>query len=137
MDSPPCSSASTRELGQATSPRWSSPASTPTRAATPSSTRCSRSSAREATYEVHNHHNFAWRERHFGTDVWVIRKGCTPAFPGQEGFVGATMGEPSVILRGVGLGRVARPAVLDRPRRRAGDVAHAGGGQARARAGSA
>ena len=54
----------------------------------------------EATYEVHNHHNFAWRERHFGTDVWVIRKGCTPAFPGQEGFVGATMGEPSVILRG-------------------------------------
>lgn len=54
----------------------------------------------EATKEVHNHHNFAWRERHFGTDVWVIRKGCTPAFPGQEGFVGATMGEPSVILRG-------------------------------------
>jgi tRNA-splicing ligase RtcB len=54
----------------------------------------------EATEEVHNHHNFAWRERHFDTDVWVIRKGCTPAFPGQAGFVGATMGEPSVILRG-------------------------------------
>ena len=30
----------------------------------------------------------------------MIRKGCTPAFPGQTGFVGATMGEPSVILRG-------------------------------------
>src|SRR3954463_2638561 len=54
----------------------------------------------EATESVHNHHNFAWRERHFDTDVWVIRKGCTPAFPGQDGFVGATMGEPSVILRG-------------------------------------
>lgn len=54
----------------------------------------------EATHEVHNHHNFAWREHHLGTDAWVIRKGCTPAFPGQEGFVGATMGEPSVILRG-------------------------------------
>ncbi|MGH2897731.1 MAG: RtcB family protein, partial [Solirubrobacteraceae bacterium] len=54
-----------------------------------------------STYEVHNHHNFAWRERHMGVDAWVIRKGCTPAFPGQEGFVGATMGEPSVILRGV------------------------------------
>jgi tRNA-splicing ligase RtcB len=53
-----------------------------------------------STYEVHNHHNFAWRETHHGEDVWVIRKGCTPAFPGQEGFVGATMGEPSVILRG-------------------------------------
>src|SRR5207253_814646 len=26
----------------------------------------------EATEEVHNHHNFAFRERHFGTDVWVI-----------------------------------------------------------------
>lgn len=54
-----------------------------------------------STYSVHNHHNFAWRERHFDTDVWVVRKGCTPAFPGQEGFVGATMAEPSVILRGV------------------------------------
>jgi tRNA-splicing ligase RtcB len=53
-----------------------------------------------STYAVHNHHNFAWRERHLGTDAWVIRKGCTPAFPGQEGFVGATMGEPSVTLRG-------------------------------------
>jgi tRNA-splicing ligase RtcB (3'-phosphate/5'-hydroxy nucleic acid ligase) len=53
-----------------------------------------------STYEVHNHHNFAWREKHFGIDAWVVRKGCTPAFPGQEGFVGATMGEPSVILRG-------------------------------------
>ena len=63
------------------------------------STRCSRSSAR-ATYEVHNHHNFAWIEDHVGTDSWVVRKGCTPAFPGQKGFVGGTMGEPSVILRG-------------------------------------
>src|SRR4051812_21083851 len=54
----------------------------------------------QSLYEVHNHHNFAWRERHFDTDVWVVRKGCTPAWPGQEGFVGATMGEPSVILRG-------------------------------------
>ena len=55
----------------------------------------------ESTYEVHNHHNFAWRENHAEVGVWVVRKGCTPAFPGQEGFVGATMGEPSVILRGV------------------------------------
>lgn len=55
----------------------------------------------EATYEVHNHHNFAWCEQHHGVDAWVIRKGCTPAFPGQAGFVGATMGEDSVILEGV------------------------------------
>jgi tRNA-splicing ligase RtcB (3'-phosphate/5'-hydroxy nucleic acid ligase) len=55
----------------------------------------------EAVHEVHNHHNFAWREEHFGRSYWVIRKGCTPARPGQEGFVGATMGDESVILEGV------------------------------------
>jgi tRNA-splicing ligase RtcB len=55
----------------------------------------------EATYEVHNHHNFAWQEEHFGRTFWVIRKGCTPARPGQEGFVGGSMGDDSVILEGV------------------------------------
>jgi len=50
---------------------------------------------------VHNHHNFAWKETHDGTELWVVRKGATPAFPGQSGFVGGTMGEPSVILEGV------------------------------------
>jgi tRNA-splicing ligase RtcB (3'-phosphate/5'-hydroxy nucleic acid ligase) len=55
----------------------------------------------EAVHEVHNHHNYAWREEHFGRTYWVIRKGCTPAQPGQEGFVGATMGDNSVILEGV------------------------------------
>ena len=51
--------------------------------------------------EIHNHHNFAWRERHFDRDLWVVRKGATPAFPGQKGFVGGSMGDISVILRGV------------------------------------
>ncbi len=55
----------------------------------------------EATHEVHNHHNFAWREEHFGRTYWVVRKGCTPARPGQEGFVGGSMGDDSVILVGV------------------------------------
>jgi tRNA-splicing ligase RtcB len=50
---------------------------------------------------VHNHHNFAWREKHGGTDLWVVRKGATPAFPGQRGFVGGTMTENAVILEGV------------------------------------
>lgn len=53
-----------------------------------------------AVESVHNHHNFAWLEEHFGEKVWVVRKGCTPAFPDQKGFVGATMGEDSVILVG-------------------------------------
>jgi tRNA-splicing ligase RtcB len=55
----------------------------------------------EAVHEVHNHHNFAWREEHFGRTYWVIRKGCTPARPGQEGFVGGSMGDESVVLEGV------------------------------------
>lgn len=50
--------------------------------------------------EVHNHHNFAWFENHGGEDLWVVRKGATPAFPNQRGFVGGTMGENSVILEG-------------------------------------
>lgn len=54
----------------------------------------------EAGFEVHNHHNFAWQEEHDGRKLWVVRKGCTPAFPGQQGFVGSTMGEDSVILEG-------------------------------------
>jgi tRNA-splicing ligase RtcB len=55
----------------------------------------------EPTHEVHNHHNFAWPEEHFGRTFWVVRKGCTPAWPGQEGFVGGSMGDESVILEGV------------------------------------
>lgn len=49
---------------------------------------------------VHNHHNFAWREEHDGEPFFVVRKGATPAFPGQRGFVGGSMGDDSVILRG-------------------------------------
>lgn len=53
------------------------------------------------TDKVHNHHNFAWREKHHGRDYWVVRKGATPAFPGQRGFVGGSMGDHAVILSGV------------------------------------
>lgn len=55
----------------------------------------------EILEEVHNHHNFAWKENHFGKELWVVRKGATPAFPGQRGFVGGSMGDISVILEGV------------------------------------
>jgi tRNA-splicing ligase RtcB len=51
--------------------------------------------------EVHNHHNYAFRETHDGTDWWVCRKGATPAFPGQRGFVGGSMGDDAVIIEGV------------------------------------
>jgi len=51
--------------------------------------------------EVHNHHNFAWREEHDDQDYWVVRKGATPAFPGQKGFIGGSMGDDAVIIEGV------------------------------------
>lgn len=55
----------------------------------------------EATFEVHNHHNYAWKETHFGKEYIVVRKGATPAAPGQLGFVGGSMADISVILEGV------------------------------------
>ena len=51
--------------------------------------------------EVHNHHNFAWREKHNGDEFWVVRKGATPAFPGQKSFVGGSMGDDAVIIEGI------------------------------------
>ena len=49
---------------------------------------------------VHNHHNFAWMEEHDGERYVVIRKGATPAFPGQKGFIGGSMGDDAVIVQG-------------------------------------
>lgn len=55
----------------------------------------------EAKLEVHNHHNYAWKETHFGKECIIVRKGATPAAPGQLGFVGGSMADISVILEGV------------------------------------
>lgn len=55
----------------------------------------------EVTDSVHNHHNYAWRETHGGKNLWVVRKGATPAFPGQRGFVGGSMGDDAVIIEGI------------------------------------
>jgi tRNA-splicing ligase RtcB len=54
----------------------------------------------EIVEEVHNHHNFAWQENHRGENLWVVRKGATPAFPGQRGFIGGSMGDPAYIVEG-------------------------------------
>src|SRR5690625_1796160 len=56
---------------------------------------------RKSLQEVHNHHNYAWKEAHFGKDYIVVRKGATPAAPGQLGFVGGSMDDISVILQGI------------------------------------
>jgi tRNA-splicing ligase RtcB len=49
---------------------------------------------------VHNHHNFAWKETHGDRQLIVVRKGATPAFPGQKGFIGGSMGDDAVIVEG-------------------------------------
>lgn len=51
--------------------------------------------------EIHNHHNFAWKETHQDKELWVIRKGATPNWPGVQSFVGGSMGDFSYILQGV------------------------------------
>jgi tRNA-splicing ligase RtcB len=50
-----------------------------------------------AAQEVHNHHNFAWKEG--GT--WVVRKGATP-LTRELAFIGGSMGDGAVIVRGTG-----------------------------------
>src|SRR5918993_29751 len=54
----------------------------------------------QAARRVHNHHNFAWWEEHDGKKMLVIRKGATPAFPGQQGFIGGSMGDDAGIVEG-------------------------------------
>jgi len=51
--------------------------------------------------EIHNNHNAVWEETHFGENYYVVRKGATPAFPGQKGFIGGSMGDNAVIVEGV------------------------------------
>lgn len=55
----------------------------------------------EFTDQVHNHHNFAFIEEHDKEKYFVVRKGSTPAFPGQRSFIGSTMADVSVIVRGL------------------------------------
>ena len=55
----------------------------------------------DSVWEVHNHHNFAWEEEHDGKRCIVVRKGATPAWPGQKCFIGGSMGDLSVIAEGV------------------------------------
>jgi tRNA-splicing ligase RtcB len=69
---------------------------------------------------VHNHHNFAWKEQHEGEELVVVRKGATPAFPGQKGFVGGSMGDNAVILQGA-------PADTDLQRRALYSTVHGAG----------
>jgi tRNA-splicing ligase RtcB len=52
--------------------------------------------------DLENHHNFAWKEHHFGRDVVVHRKGATPAAAGVLGIIPGSMAAPGFVVRGRG-----------------------------------
>jgi tRNA-splicing ligase RtcB len=57
----------------------------------------------EAQAEAVNcHHNYVQRERHFGEDVLVTRKGAVSARKGELGIIPGSMGAKSFIVRGLG-----------------------------------
>jgi len=51
---------------------------------------------------INCHHNYVVRERHFGADVFVTRKGAIRAGKGELGIIPGSMGAKSYIVRGKG-----------------------------------
>ncbi len=51
---------------------------------------------------VNCHHNYVQKERHFGKDVLVTRKGAVSAREGELGIIPGSMGAKSFIVRGKG-----------------------------------
>jgi len=51
---------------------------------------------------VNCHHNYVERERHYGEDVWLTRKGAISAREGELGIIPGSMGARSYIVRGRG-----------------------------------
>jgi tRNA-splicing ligase RtcB len=52
--------------------------------------------------DIENHHNFAWKETHFGRELIVHRKGATPAQAGVVGIIPGSMATPGFVVRGKG-----------------------------------
>ncbi|RMF78267.1 MAG: RtcB family protein [Planctomycetota bacterium] len=53
-------------------------------------------------YQIENHHNFAWKERHAGREVIVHRKGATPAGRDVLGYIPGSMIDPGYLVVGRG-----------------------------------
>ena len=51
---------------------------------------------------VNCHHNYVRKERHFGQEVYVTRKGAVSARRGELGIIPGSMGARSYIVRGKG-----------------------------------
>jgi tRNA-splicing ligase RtcB len=56
----------------------------------------------EVILDIENHHNFAWKETHFGRELIVHRKGATPAQAGVVGIIPGSMATPGFVVRGKG-----------------------------------
>lgn len=53
-------------------------------------------------HAVNCHHNYVSREKHFGKDVFLTRKGAVSAKDGELGIIPGSMGAKSFIVRGRG-----------------------------------
>jgi tRNA-splicing ligase RtcB (3'-phosphate/5'-hydroxy nucleic acid ligase) len=51
---------------------------------------------------VQCHHNYTTREKHFGKDVWLSRKGAIDASKGTPGLIPGSMGDASYVVVGKG-----------------------------------
>jgi tRNA-splicing ligase RtcB (3'-phosphate/5'-hydroxy nucleic acid ligase) len=51
---------------------------------------------------VQCHHNYTARERHFGKEVWLSRKGAIDASEGTPGLIPGSMGDASYVVVGKG-----------------------------------
>ncbi len=58
-----------------------------------------------AVASIENHHNFAWLENHGGRELYVHRKGATPAGAGDLGIIPGNMADSCYIVRGKGESR--------------------------------
>ncbi len=56
-------------------------------------------------FSIENHHNFAWIEEHGGQELYVHRKGATPAAAGDLGIIPGSMADSCFLIRGKGEGR--------------------------------
>jgi tRNA-splicing ligase RtcB len=56
----------------------------------------------ERVEEINCHHNYTSREKHFGKDVWLSRKGAIDASEGTMGLIPGSMGTRSYVVVGKG-----------------------------------
>ncbi|KAA1376244.1 RtcB family protein [Aeromicrobium fastidiosum] len=56
----------------------------------------------ERVVEINCHHNYTTKERHFGKDVWLSRKGAIDASEGTMGLIPGSMGTRSYVVVGKG-----------------------------------